>query len=362
MSARQTAVQARAVGRPAIGHPVLRHGRWSVRVVPRTVAVCAGLAALLLGVCLLSLAVGEVHLTPREVYGALTGEPGAADFVVNTLRLPRLLLALLVGAALAVSGAVLQGLTGNPLGSPDVIGLTNGAATGALLVIVVRHGSLTETALGALAGGLATALLVQLLASGRGLPGFRLVVIGIGTSAILLSVNSYLITRASLEDALAAQSWLIGSLNSRTWPQVTALAIGVAILLPPTLWYGRRLGMLALGEDTARALGMRTGPTRAVLLLLGVALAAVGTAVTGPIWFVALAAPQLARRLVGGRGGTGGGLVPAALSGALLLAASDFAVQRVFAPAPMPVGIATGTLGGLYLCLLLIGETRKSGT
>ncbi|MER5863121.1 iron chelate uptake ABC transporter family permease subunit [Kitasatospora sp. NPDC002040] len=336
---------------------VLRAGSWSVRVSPRAAGLSGVLVLLLVVVSGLALAVGEVRLTVGEVVGALTGEGGGADFIVNTLRLPRLLLALLVGAALAVSGGILQSLTGNALGSPDIIGLTNGAATGALLAIIVLHGSMTQIAVGALVGGLATALLVYLLAFGRGLGGFRLVVIGIGVSAILLAVNSYLITRATLQEALAAQTWLIGSLNNRGWPQVGSVAVALAVLLPLAFWYGRRLGMLELGDDTARALGLPVGGTRLVLLVLSVGLAAVGTAATGPIWFVALAAPQLSRRLLRS---AGAGLLPAALTGAVLLAVSDFAVQRIFSPALLPVGVATGTIGGLYLSWLLVSESRKS--
>lgn len=336
---------------------VLRGGGYSVRLAPRALAVSGVLLALLLAVSGLALAVGEVQLTVGEVVGALTGAPGGADFIVNTLRLPRLLLALLVGAALAVSGAILQSLTGNALGSPDIIGFTNGAATGALLVIIVRHGSMTEIGIGAVIGGLATALLVYLLAFGRGLGGFRLVVVGIGVSAILLAVNSFLITRATLQEALAAQTWLIGSLNNRGWMQVSWVAVALAVLLPLACWFGRHLGMLELGDDPARALGVPVGRSRLVLLVLSVGLAAVGTAATGPIWFIALAAPQLSRRLLRS---AGTGLVSAALMGSVLLAVSDFAVQRLFSPALLPVGTATGTIGGLYLGWLLVSESRKS--
>ncbi|MFD0385045.1 FecCD family ABC transporter permease [Streptomyces stramineus] len=273
------------------------------------------------------------------------------------MRLPRLLTALFVGASLAVSGAVLQSLTRNALGSPDIIGFTNGSATGALVVIIVLHGSMTQIALGALIGGLATALVVYLLAFTRGPQGFRLVVMGIGVSAILLAANSYLITRASLQDALAAQTWLVGSLNSRTWDQATTVGIALAILLPVAVRFARRLSMLEMGDDTARALGVDAGRSRLVLLVVSVGLAAVATAATGPIWFIALAAPQLSRRLTRS---AGPGLVTAALMGAALLAVSDFAVQRIFSPALLPVGTATGTIGGLYLIWLLVTESRKS--
>ncbi|MEU9852653.1 iron chelate uptake ABC transporter family permease subunit [Streptomyces sp. NPDC047974] len=333
-------------------------GGLSVRVRGRALAVTAAILAALLAVTLVSLTTGDYELTVGEVLRALTGgDSGGADFIVNTLRLPRLLTALAVGAALAVSGALLTSLTGNALGSPDIIGFTNGSAVGALTVIIVLHGSMTQIATGALIGGLATAAAVHLLMLGRGLQGFRLVVIGIGVSALLLAVNSYLITRATFQEALEAQAWLIGSLGNRGWTHANAILIAVAVLLPPAFLLSRRLAMVEMGDLTATALGVDVGRTRAVLLLISVALAAFATAVTGPIWFIALAAPQLARRLTRTAGPA---LLPAALMGALLLAASDLAAQRLFAPALLPVGTATGTIGGLYLIWLLITESRKS--
>ncbi|MFJ2822604.1 FecCD family ABC transporter permease [Streptomyces toxytricini] len=330
----------------------------SVRVQGRALAVTAAILLALLAVMLVSLTTGDYELTVAEVLRALTGgDSGGADFVVNTLRLPRLLTAVAVGAALAVSGALLTSLTGNALGSPDIIGFTNGSAVGALTVIIVLHGSMAQIAFGALIGGLATAAAVHLLMLGRGLHGFRLVVIGIGVSALLLAVNSYLITRATFQEALEAQAWLIGSLGNRGWTHANAILVAAAVLLPPAFLLSRRLSMVEMGDLTATALGVNVTRTRAVLLLVSVALAAFATAVTGPIWFIALAAPQLARRLTRTAGPA---LLPAALMGALLLAASDVAAQRLFAPALLPVGTATGTIGGLYLIWLLITESRKS--
>ncbi|MFC9856123.1 MULTISPECIES: FecCD family ABC transporter permease [unclassified Streptomyces] len=335
-----------------------RAGGMSVRLQGRTLAVTGVVLVALIVVMLVTLTTGDFELSVGEVLRAVVGNgSGGADFIVNTLRMPRLLTALCVGAALAVSGAILQSLTGNSLGSPDIIGFTNGSAVGALVVIIVLHGSMTQIAVGALIGGLATAAAIYLLMLGRELQGFRLVVVGIGVSALLLSVNSYLITRATWQEALEAQAWLIGSLSNRGWPHANAILAAVAVLLPLALFFSRRLSMVEMGDVTAMALGVNVARTRAVLLLISVALAAFATAVTGPIWFVALAAPQLARRLTRS---SGPGLMSAALMGALLLAASDLVAQRVFAPALLPVGTATGTLGGLYLIWLLINESRKS--
>ncbi|GHB08413.1 ABC transporter permease [Streptomyces termitum] len=349
----------RWVHRPrVITGTVLRAGGLSVRIRGRAIVVTAATLAVLVAVALISLTTGDYELSVGEVVRALAGQDsGGADFIVNTLRLPRLLTALTVGAALAVSGALLTSLTGNALGSPDIIGFTNGSAVGALTVIILVHGSMTQIAAGALVGGLATAAAVHFLMLGRGLHGFRLIVTGIGVSTLLLAVNSYLITRATFQEALEAQAWLIGSLGNRGWIHAQAILLACAVLLPPAFVLSRRLSMVEMGDLTATALGVNVTRTRATLLVVSVALAAFATAVTGPIWFIALAAPQLARRLTRTAGPA---LLPAALTGALLLAGSDLAAQRLFAPALLPVGTATGTIGGLYLIWLLITESRKS--
>ncbi|MEV8533417.1 iron chelate uptake ABC transporter family permease subunit [Streptomyces sp. NPDC051211] len=332
--------------------------RHSLRLHGRTVVVTLALLTALVVVMGITLTTGDFQLSVGEVLQALTGNgSGAADFIVNTLRMPRLVTALCVGAALAVSGAILQSLTRNALGSPDIIGFTNGSATGALLVIVVLNGSMTQVAVGALAGGIVTALVVYLLVFGGGSPGFRLVVMGIGVSALLIAVNTYLMTRANWQEALEAQAWLLGTLGNRTWDHAAAIGLATAVLLPVAFLLGRRLTMVEMGDATATALGVNVGRTRVALLFTSVALAAFATAVTGPIMFVALAAPQLARTLIRS---SGPGLVPAALMGALLLAVSDLLVQRLFSPALLPVGAGTGTIGGLYLIWLLVTESRKS--
>ncbi|MGY0233770.1 FecCD family ABC transporter permease [Longispora urticae] len=330
--------------------------RLSVRYAPRAAAVCLVLGSVTVAVAVLALTTGDYPLTVPEVVSVLVGRGDTVtDLVVGTLRLPRVLAGLLVGAALGVSGALFQSLTRNPLGSPDIVGFTTGSATGALVVILLLGGDPSAVAVGAVLGGLATAVVVYLLAVRGGMQGTRLILMGIGVSAMLLSVNAYLITRASWQDALAAQSWLIGSLNGRQWDEVVPLAAAVAVLLPVALYQGRRLALLEMGDDAAHALGVPVRRTRLALVAVGVALAAVATAAAGPIGFVALAAPQIARRLTRS---TGTALFAAGLTGALLLAGCDLATQRL-APT-LPVGIATGAVGGCYLAWLLAHSWRKA--
>jgi iron complex transport system permease protein len=336
---------------------VLRGRRFSVRVDARASLACLGLliAAVVIGV--ITMTSGDYPLSMSEVWDTVLGQgPPGADFIVMTLRLPRLLTALLVGAAFAISGAILQRLTANPLGSPDIIGFTAGSATGALAVIVLTEGGMFAVAGGALAGGITTSILIYLLAFQRGVQGYRLVLIGIGVSAMLFAANQYLITHANLHDAIAAQAWEVGGLNGRSWEHVIPVGVALAVLLPVTAYYCRRLGVLEMGDDAARALGVPVERSRLVLVMVSVTLAAIGTAAAGPISFVALAAPQIARRLAGT---ASAGPLSAGLAGAVLLMASDLGVQRLFSDIQLPVGIATGVLGGLYLAWLLGHEWRR---
>ncbi|MDI1461642.1 iron chelate uptake ABC transporter family permease subunit [Catellatospora sp. KI3] len=336
---------------------VLRAGPVSVRLGVRT---CVSVLVLLLlgaGVGVLALGTGQFTLPPDQVVEVLTGGGSrAARLVVLEWRLPRVLLSLLLGAALGVSGAVFQALLRNPLGSPDVLGFGTGAFTGVLLAMVFVGRGFAVTATGALVGGLATAAAVYLFAYRRGVQGFRLIVVGIGVSAFLTSLNQWFLIRVNLQTAMAAAVWGQGSLNELGWAQVGPAVAVVGALALVLLGLGGRLRTLELGDEAAAALGVRVGPVRLAYLAVGVALTAAATAVAGPVSFVALAAPQLARRLAGTAGIA---LAPAAATGALLLAGSDFLAARAFAPTTLPVGVVTVALGGVYLVWLLAAQGRR---
>jgi len=335
----------------------LRAGPLSLRVTRRPVLATIGLSVAVFAAVMVSSFLGDFPLPASDVLAALVGQGTAAtDFVVLDLRLARALCAVTIGAALGASGAAFQALTRNPLGSPDIIGLTSGAATGALLQILVIGGTALAIAGGALVGGLASALVVYALAAGRGAVGYRLILVGIGLNAMLWAVNSYLLITARLEDAMTAQVWLVGSLNGRSWSQLWPVLGVVVICLPLLMMAARPLGMLEMGDDAAKALGVRAEKTRIVVVILAVALAAGAVATAGPIAFVALAAPQLAKRLTGS---VAVSVLPAALMSAFILATSDIVAQRLFAPAQLPVGVATGAVGGLYLVWLLLAGWKK---
>lgn len=330
--------------------------RVSLRFHRRPLLVGIALALTALSGAVLLIATGDYPLSIGQVVATLLGGGDAGSaFIVETLRLPRALTALLVGSALGVAGAVFQGIARNPLGSPDFIGFTTGAATGALIAILVLGGDSLQIALGAIAGQLATAVVVYLLAvRGGALQGYRLVLVGIGIGSMLTSVNYYLITRAHRDDAMEAARWLVGSLNGRGWEHVVPVALALAVLLPLVLTLAPRLRMLEMGDDAAKALGVAVERTRLLLAAAAIALTAIGVASTGPVAFVALTAPQLARHLT--RTATPG-LATSALMGATVLVLSDFVAQRI-SPTDLPVGIVTGLLGGLYLAWLLSREWR----
>jgi len=340
------------------GYLVVGGSRANLRVHRRSAIVGVLLLVALVVTAAVSMITGDFPITLDRVLATLAGNGDSGeDFIVWTLRMPRLLLAVLIGAALAVAGGLFQSLTRNPLGSPDVIGFQAGSATGALLVILVWHGSSGQVSLGAIVGGLVTAALIYLLAMKGGLHGFRLILVGIGMAAMLTAANDYLITRAKLIEAQDAAVWLTGSLNAAAWDQVLPLVLVVVALFPFALWAARDLRMLELGDDLAGTLGVAGPRTRTVTMVVAVGLAAAATAAAGPVVFVALAAPQIARRLVGVPGPS---VLPAALTGAVLVAASDIVAQRIVSE-PLPVGVVTGVVGGIYLAWLL-GRAWQRGT
>jgi iron complex transport system permease protein len=329
----------------------------AVRLDLRTLWVTAALVAATAAVAVVTVVAVGTRIPFENIVEVLGGGGARADrFILLDLRLPRITLAVLAGAALAVSGAVFQSLSRNPLGSPDIVGFTTGSASGAVLAIIVFGGGSGAAAASAVVGGVLTALIVYGLAAVGGGAVHRLVLVGIGISAMLVALNSYLISRARLDSAQAAAVWLVGTLNGRGWDYVRLLGLALLVLTPMLFLVGRRLPMLEMGDDSAHALGVRVGRSRLLLVVLAVGICAVATAATGPVAFVALAAPQITRRLTGAAGLQ---LVPSAVTGALLMVISDFAAQRLLAPAQLPVGVITGGVGGVYLAWLLSREWRK---
>jgi iron complex transport system permease protein len=341
--------------RPAV-RALRTPGGLSVRVDPRALTVVALLLLAALTVSVLLIGTGDFPISVTDVLKTLTGNgTRIQEYIVRDLRLPRVLVGLLVGASLGLGGALFQSVSRNPLGSPDVLGLSQGSTAGALVVIVLLSGNATEVTAGALIGGLVTGGAIYLLAWKQGVHGYRLVLVGIGVSAIATAVNGYLLTKADLVDAARAVVWMTGSLNGRDWDQVWPLLALCAVLVPVVLAGARGLRMTEMGDDVSNALGVRVERVRLVLMVCAVLLTAAATAAAGPVSFVALTAPQLARRLTRSPGPN---LVPSLCMGATLLVTADWAAQRAFGADQLPVGVVTGILGGLYLLWLLVTERR----
>jgi iron complex transport system permease protein len=329
----------------------------SVRSSRRARAVRAGalLAASVFVAFAIGVSVGDFPIPLPEVIPAMLGlGDERAVFVAQELRLPRAITGLLVGAAFGASGAIFQSVARNPLASPDVLGVMAGASTAAVFALVVLDVTFLVTAAAAFAGALLVTALIYGLAYREGVSSQRFVLVGIGIGAVATATTSYLVTRAELYQAAEAMLWLTGSLNAAGWETVLPLGVVLAALVPAVLLTARRLAPLQLGDDTARGLGLRVDRARLVLLLAAVALAGVATAAAGPVAFVALLAAPIARRLV--RAPLA--LIPAALTGALIVLAADVLGRRLFAPTEIPVGIFTGICGAPYFLWLLARANR----
>lgn len=297
-------------------------------------------------------------VTPDKALAALTGsDAGFAETVVLQWRLPRVLSAAAVGAALAVSGALFQALTRNPLGSPDIIGFNTGAYTGVLAALLLGHSGFGAVSAGALLGGAAAAGVVAVLSWRQGFDGLRLILVGLGVSMMLSALNRWLILRGDLETALSAATWGAGTLNGLRWETALPACAVLAVLLALSAGAGRALSVLGLGEDASVTLGLRRTAPRLLILAAGVLLTAVCTALAGPISFIALAAPHIAQRLTRSPRPH---LASTAAAGAALLLLADLCAQRLFAPVQLPVGLVTVTLGGLYLMVLLAARQRPA--
>jgi len=332
-----------------------------------------GLAGLLLLALVIGMACGAMRLSANEVIGALwrrlAGQPAQGDdMVVLMLRLPRVLMAMLVGAALAVSGTTMQGLFRNPLVEPGLVGVSAGSALGAIGMIVLGGGlfatlpawlASSGTALAAFAGGLASTLLVYLL--GRRRPGMAMLLLaGVAINAIAMAgvgLLTYLANERQLRDL---SFWTLGSLGGTDWVRLTAVA--PAMLLPVLLLplHANALNALLLGEQEATLLGFKPVRLRRQLITLVALATSAAVAMCGVIGFVGLVVPHVLRLLWGPDHRL---LLPAsALAGATLVISADTMARMVVAPAELPIGVLTALLGGpFFLWLLLrtrIGEVQ----
>lgn len=327
-------------------------------VVVRTRAGAVGAAFLVLAAVLAvaTLTLGELGIPLAELPGVLAGEGSRAqEWTLFTSRLPRLGVAVLAGAAFGVSGAIFQSVTRNPLGSPDVIGLGAGAAAGAAAAALVWPG-LVPTPVGALVGAF-VAIAAVYLGTGRGFGApHRMVVVGIATGAMALAFVQLALVRASRESAQEVAVWITGSLAARATEHVQVIALAVVVLLPLALVLTRPLQLAEMGDDLATGVGASVRFSRPAAVVVAVLLTGAAVSVSGPIAFVALTAPQIARRLTRS---SGPGILAAACCGAFLLVLADLVAQYALPGTLLPVGVVTAGVGGIYLAFLLVREWKQ---
>ncbi|MEV0649446.1 iron chelate uptake ABC transporter family permease subunit [Phytomonospora sp. NPDC050363] len=322
------------------------------------IALSAGLAIAVVVIFVLSMSVGSVTVPPLDVVLATIGSPTEKwhTFIIYELRLPRAITAVVVGLALGASGAIFQRLLRNPLASPDFLGVSSGANVAVVAGFVLWNLTGYQLSTAAIIGGFATAILIYVLAWRGTVSGYRFILVGIGISSLMASATSYLLTRATISDAKAAMSWLIGSVGMAKTSDIIALAVALVLLLPASAFLGKRLRVLELGDGTATALGARVTLDRLLLMLAAVILVALATAAAGPIAFVALMAGPIASRISPRADES---IFRAACVGALIVQLSDMTAQHLLAT-PISTGIVTGFVGAPYIAWIII-RANKSG-
>ncbi len=337
-----------------------RHFRVSFRLERRVPAVLLTLLLVTLAAIALNVGQGEYPIPPLEVLKTILGlETDNPDypFVVNTLRLPRTIVAYLAGVGLAISGTILQGVIRNPLADPSLIGINAGASFAAVtLIVLVPSLPLFALPLSAFGGALAVSVLIYWLAWDKGSSPIRLILIGVGLDAISRALTTLMVTFGEINSVSQALVWLAGSVYGRTWEHVWSLLPWLVVLVPLAFVLAKQLNALNLGDDVARSLGSPVEWQRGLLLLVSVALVGASVATGGTIAFVGLIAPHLGRQLVGP---THEGLIPvSALMGGLIVVLADWLGRVLFAPIELPCGVITAAVGAPYFLYLLI-RNRK---
>ena len=320
----------------------------------RSLLTVVGLAILLFASAGVSLSLGSFPTSFADVLKALAA-PQSSDiaFIVWELRLPRIVLAILVGGALAMAGAILQGIVRNPLASPDVIGMTSGAALAAVLFLALFSSTLGIhwLPLFAMLGALVSALLVFVLAWKSGLHPSRMVLVGIGLAAAMGAGSTLLIVISSDAAAMSAYVWLTGSLYAAQWRDVNGLLPWLLVTTPVCLAFARHADAMTLGDQVAEGLGVAVMRSRVILLACAVVLAGAAVAYAGAISFVGLMAPHIAAKCVGRHMAR---LIPtSALVGALIVLYADLLGRVAFLPKDLPAGIFVAGIGAPFFVYLL---------
>lgn len=323
------------------------------------------LVAVALILFLISTGLGEMKIDPVTVVKTLFGYGTRMEqLVVTSFRLPRIIIAFLVGMALAAAGSILQGIIRNPLASPDILGITGGASVAVVAFLAFFSNSSNALTVSikwmpvaAFIGATVVAFLVYGLAWKNGVSPIRLVLIGIGVSALTQALTTTFMVMGPIYQASQANIWITGTVNGSTWANVQILSPVVILLLIVCFMLARNLNIQGLGEEVATGVGSSVQKQRFILLLVSTALTGSAVAFAGGIGFVGLMAPHMARRLVGSAFGA---LLPtAALLGGILVMLADLIGRTVFSPIEVPAGVFTATIGAPYFIYLLY-KSRNS--
>jgi iron complex transport system permease protein len=341
----------------------LRGAKHSFHISRRTLSIIALLLMANIAVMIICTGLGSTAISPVEVIKALFGQSDATtSMILFKLRLPRVVIAVMVGSMLAVSGALLQGIVRNPLASPDIIGITGGAALGTVVFILYfSHLSIRFMPVSSISGAFGAALLIYLFAYRHGITPLRLVLIGIGMATSISAVTYMLILSAQFTPtavAVKAFTFMTGSIYGTSWERdVLTLLPWFVVLLPLAFIYARHLNVQELGDEVATGIGSRVQFNRTIILLMSVALAGSAASIGGTIGFIGLMAPHIARKLVGP---AYGGLIPvSALTGSLVLMLADLAARIAFIPLDIPAGVFTAAIGAPFFIYLLFRHRRS---
>ncbi|SET33289.1 iron complex transport system permease protein [Oceanobacillus limi] len=309
----------------------------------------------------ISLNTGVIRINPTEVFKTLIGQgTDREELILFDFRLPGIILALLIGAGLAVSGAILQGITQNELADPGILGINTGAGLAVVLFIFFFQAKIETTSLlssfmmpiFALFGALIAALIIYSLAWKKGVNPIRLILVGIGVNAGFSAILIIFQLKMDPQDFRQATVWLSGDIWSANWNFVLALLPWMVVLIPIALYKGRALNILSFGDEVASGLGTYVEKERIKLLVLAVSLAGASVAAGGAIAFLGLVVPHIARRLIGPLHQY---VIPiSALIGAVLLMVADMIGKNVLAPTQIPVGIIVAILSVPYFVYLLM--------
>ncbi|MBT2287913.1 iron ABC transporter permease [Paenibacillus albidus] len=327
----------------------------------RSMMLLVLLFLLMILLSLICLSIGSVWIPLKEVVLSLVGRnEESSDLILMQLRMPRILAAVLIGAALAVAGALLQGVIRNPLASPDLLGVTGGASAAVVAFMTLFSGySVHWVPVIAIAGAFAAVLLNYTLAWKQGISPFRLVLVGLGISTAAGALTMFLLISGPSHLAAQVLNWMTGSVYGTNWTYIGLLWPWVVAIIPLSMLYARELNIQALGEDTAQGLGSRLQLSRLVLLIYCVVLAGAAVGVAGTISFIGLLAPHIARRLAGHSYTF---LIPvSAVTGAIILLLADLAGRMLFQPLDIPAGVFTAGIGAPFFMYLLFKRKGMGG-